>query len=233
MAFTVPLFILFLCGLLIRKKFRYRGDEFLLVALYGVFITAFLLYLNNTNYFVERHTFPVIVPSLIWCGVGFVELKERIFRWMKPREFFLKNYCVRWLTPLLLIVICVPLLATAWAPQRKDKLELKNIGLWLRDHGYAYSAIMGQGEGDFGRLAFYADSEFIELPKGDYQDIMRFAREKKANILVINQNSIDQFSPGFLGKISSRDLQRIDIPGIKTPKYATTVFLIKGAGERQ
>jgi hypothetical protein len=165
--------------------------------------------------------------------VGFVELKERIIRWMKPRGFPLKDHVDRWIIPFLLLVICVLLLAMAWAPQRKDKLELKEIGLWLKDHGYDHSAIIGQGEGEFGRLAFYANSEFIELPKGNYQDIIRFSREKRANILVISQKTINRFSPGFLEKISPQDLQRIDIPGIKTPKYDTAVFLIKSAGARQ
>jgi hypothetical protein len=37
----------------------------------------------------------------------------------------------------------------------------------------------------------------------------------------------------FSEKISPRDLQRIDIPGIKTPKYATTVFLVKECGRKE
>ncbi len=230
-AFSVPLFLLFLFGFIRRKRVGYQADEFLLVAIYGIFFAVFLIYLNRTNYFTTRYAFPVVVPSLIWSGVGFVEFKERLARWMRPRDFPLKDYVLRWMTPLLLLAICVPMLAMAWSPQRKDKLELKEIGLWLRDHGYAHSAIIGQAE--FGRLAFYADSEFIELPKGSYQDIIGFSKEKKANILVINQKTIDQFSPLFLEKVSPRNLQRIDIPGIKTPKYATAVFLIKSARERQ
>ncbi len=225
------LFLLFLFGLIKRRKIKYRQDEFLLFFVYAVFVPIFLIYLKDTNYLHPRYLFPMVVPSLIWSGVGFVELKQRIIQWTKPRDFPLKDYVVRWITPLLLLVICVPLLAVALAPQRKDKLELKEIGLWLKDHGYAHSIIVGQNE--FNRLAFYADGEFIELSKGNYQDIIRFTREKKARLLVINQKTIDQLSPVFLEKISPRDLQRIDIPGIKIPKYATTVFLIKGAGEKQ
>jgi 4-amino-4-deoxy-L-arabinose transferase-like glycosyltransferase len=225
------LFLFFLFGLIKRRKIRYRQGEFLLFFIYAVFLPIYFISLKDSNYLATRRLFAILVPSFIWCGVGFVEFRERIIWWMKSRDFPLKAYVVRWLTPILLFVICVPLLAMAWAPQRKDKLELKNIGLWLRDHGYAHSAIMG--EGDFGRLAFYADSEFIELPKGSYQDIIRFAREKKADLLVIDQETIDQFSPLFLEKITPKDLQRINIPDIKTPKYATAVFLIKSEGERQ
>ena len=229
--FTVPIFLLFLFGLIKRKKMEYRGDEFLLISMWGVFIIAFLFYLNNTNYFSTRHPFPTVVPSLIWSGVGFMELKEKVILWIKTKDFHVRDRVIRWATPFLLLLICVPLLTTALAPNRKDKLELKEIGVWLREHGYAHSIIVGQGE--FFRLAFYADGELIKLSKGNYQDIISFAKEKNANLLVINKKTIDHLSPGFLEKVSSLDLQRINIPGIKTPKYATTVFLIRGEKERK
>jgi hypothetical protein len=229
--FTVPLFLLFLLGLLRRKKVGYQADEFLLVAVYGVFVFTFLLYLNSTNYFSTRHPFPVVVPALIWCGVGFEELRERLILWIKGRDFPLRRQALRCLIPLLLLLICVPLLSMAWAPQRKNKLELKEIGLWLKNNGYAHSSIAAQGE--FTRLVFYADGVFILLPKGTYQDIMRFAREKEANLLVINEKTIDHFSPNFSNSVSSRDLQRIHIRGIKTPQYGTLVFRVKELEEKE
>jgi hypothetical protein len=132
------------------------------------------------------------------------------------------------MTPLLLLIICVPLLIAALAPHRRDKLELKEIGVWLKEHGYAHSIIVGQYE--FLRLAFYADGEFFALPKGSYQEMIEFAKKKEGDLLVLNEKTIDHLSPGFLRKISPRDLQRIDIAGIQTPKYATIVFLIKNKG---
>ena len=204
---------------------EYRGDEFLLISIWGVFLIAFLFQLNNANYFTTRYSFPAIVPSLIWSGVGFVEVRERIIRWIQRKDYRFRDRAIRWMTPLLLLIICVPLLAAALAPHRRGKLELKEIGVWLREHGYAHSIIVGQY--DFIRLAFYADGEFFDLPKGSYQEMMKFAREKEADLLVLNKKTIDHLSPGFLQKISSRDLQRIDIPGIQTSKYATMVFLIK------
>jgi len=223
--FTVPLFLLFLFGLIRRKKVGYRADEFLLVVVYGVFLAAFLFYLNNTNYLSTRHPFPLVAPSLIWCGVGFEELRERLILWIKGRDFPLRKQILYWVTPFVLLIICVPLLSMAWVPQRKDKLELKEIGLWLKDNGYAHSTIMAQQE--FARLVFYADGVFIPLREGTYQDITGFAREKGADLLVINEKTIDYLSSNFLSLVSSMDLERINIPGIKTPKYATVVFRVK------
>ena len=225
------LFLLFLLGLIKRREIGYRQDEFLLFTIYVTLVSVFLLYLNNYNYLSTRHPFSLVVPSLIWSGVGFVELKERIVSWIKARDFPLKEWMLRCATPLLLLLICIPLLSMAWTPQRKDKLELKEIGLWLKHNGQAHSIIMGQL--DFSRLAFYADGDFIQLPRGSYEDIVRFAREKEANLLVINGKTIDRFSPNFLGLVSPGDLQRIYIPGIKTPKYVTLVFRVRELKEEE
>ena len=60
--------------------------------------------------------------------------------------------------------------------------------------------------------------------------MIKFAKKKEGDLLELNEKTIDHLSPGFLRKISPRDLQRIDIAGIQTPKYATIVFLIKNKG---
>ncbi|MFQ6032955.1 MAG: ArnT family glycosyltransferase [Candidatus Zixiibacteriota bacterium] len=219
------LFLLFLFGLIRRKEIGYRQDEFLLFTIYALFIPVFFLFLNVTNELSTRSPFPVVIPSLIWSAVGFVEFKERVFLWIKERDFALRGKVLRWVTPLLLLLICIPLLSMAWAPRRKNKLELKEIGLWLKNNGYAHSTIVAQGE--FSRLVFYADGAFVPLPKGTYQDIIRFAREKGASLLVISERTIDRFSPNFLNLVSSEDLQRIHIPGVKTPQYATLVFRVR------
>jgi len=219
------LFPLFLFGLMKRREIGYRLDEFLLFTIYVTLVSVFLLYLNKSNYLSTRHPFPLVVPSLIWSGVGFVEFKERVALWIKEKDFPLREWVARWITPLLLLIICIPLLLMAWAPNRRDKLELKEIGLWLKHNGHAQSIVTGQL--DFPRLAFYAEGDFIPLPRGSYEDIVRFSKEKKANLLVINGKTIDRFSPNFLNSVSDRDLQRIYIPGIKTPKYATLVFQVK------
>jgi hypothetical protein len=161
----------------------------------------------------------LVVPSLIWSSVGFEELKERLWQWMQNRSFPLKAWFLRRLELILLLLICVPLLSGAWAPQRKDEMDLKEVGLWLKHNRYANSIILGEDE--FARLAFYADSEFVPIPKGTYQDIIKFAREKGARLLVVDKKTIDNLSPHFLDKISPTDLESINITG---SKYAIIVF---------
>ena len=223
------LFLLFLFGLIKRRVVRYRPEEFLLFAIYAVFITVFFLYMNITDYLSTRHPFAIVTLSLIWCGVGFIELKERLNSWLEARDFQLKAMALRWLNPLILLLICIPLLSMAWAPQRKDKVELKEIGLWLKNNGHDHSIIAGQKE--FSRLAFYAGSDFIILSDASYQDIVKYSRSKKADLLVINEKTIEHLSPNFFNSIPTKGLQQIHIPFIKTPKYATRVFQIKDLKE--
>jgi hypothetical protein len=126
----------------------------------------------------------------------------------------------------MIVLIIIAMLFIGLRPQRKDKLELKEIGLWLKNNGYANSVILGQAE--LMRLAFYADSKFIPIPKGSNEDIIRFAREKKGSLLVIDKEVMvmDRQSPNFLGKVTSKDLQPIDITGIKASNYPILVFRI-------
>jgi hypothetical protein len=109
-------------------------------------------------------------------------------------------------------------------PHREDKLELKEIGLWLKNNGHANSIILGRAE--LMRLAFYADSEFIPIPKGSCEDIIKFARERKGCLLLIDKEVMDKWSPNFLDRVSSRDLKPIFMAGIKTSKDPILVFRV-------
>jgi hypothetical protein len=223
-ALNILLFVLLIFGLMKRRTIQYRLDEFLLFSIYATYIPLFLLHLNVHNFLQTKNTFPLVVPSLIWSSVGFEELRERANRWMQNKHFKLKDWILHWLTPLFLLLICIPLLSVAWAPQRKDKLELKEIGFWLKNNGYANSIVLGQAE--LFRLAFYADSEFIPTPKGTYEDIIRFARERKVSLLVIDKEVMDKWSTNFLREVSSRDLKPINMAGIKASKDSIVVFRV-------
>ena len=199
-------------------------DEFLIFAICAVYIPLFLLFLSYTNFFQTKSIFPILVPLLIWSGVGFEEIIERSKRLMKKCPLALKEWGFKRVNLLILILIIIIMLSVGLASKRRDKLELKEIGLWLKNNGYSNSIILGQDK--LARLAFYAESEFIPLPKGTYEDIIRFARERKVSLLVIDKEVMDRLSPKFLGKVTSKDLQPIDITGIKTSKYPILVFRI-------
>ena len=227
-ALNILLFVLLIFGLMKRHTIQYRLDEFLLFSIYATYIFLFLLHLNVHNFLQTKNTFPLVVPSLIWSSVGFEELRERANRWMQNKNFKLKDWVLRWLTPLFLLLICIPLLSVAWAPQRQDRVWVKELGTRLRDNGYSHSIIMGQQElaHDLFRMAFYAESEFIPLPKGTYEDVMRFAKERKARLLVVDKGAMNRLPLHFFDKVSSKDLVPIDITGIKASKYPILVFRI-------
>lgn len=223
-AFSIILFVLFIFGLIKRYILPYRSDEFLLLTIYITYIPLFFLLLNFAVYLQTRNTFPILVPSLIWSGVGFEEFVERVRRWSQKRSFPLKDWSLRHTSLLMITLITVVMLSMALGPHREDKLRLKETGLWLKNNGYANSIILGRAE--LMRLAFYADSEFIPIPKGSYEDIIRFARERKASLLVVDKEVMDRLSPNFLDKISSKDMIPIHMAGIKTSKDPIVVFWV-------
>ena len=223
-AFNIILFVLFIFGLMKRRLVPYRMDEFLLFAIYATYIPLFLIFISSFVYLQTKNTFPLLVPSLIWSGVGFEEFIERSKRLMKKCPLALKEWGFKRVNLLILILIIIIMLSVGLAPKRRDKLELREIGLWLKNNGYSNSIIFGGDK--LARLAFYAESEFIPLPKGTYEDIIRFARERKVSLLVIDKGAMDRLSPHFFEKVTSKDLQPIDITGIKASKYPILVFRI-------
>ena len=223
-AFNIILFIFFIFGLIKRYIVPYRFDEFLLFTIYVAYIPLFFLLLNFANYLQTKNTFPLLVPSLIWSGVGFEEFTERATHWLQKRSLLFKKWDIQRTGLLMLILVTIAMLFVNWVPHRQDKLWHKEVGIWLRNHGYAHSIMVGQEELD--RLAFYADSEFIPLPKGSYEEIMKFAREKKASLLVLDKKAADRLPLNFFDRISPKDLQPVDITGIKTLKYATIILSV-------
>lgn len=228
-AFNIILFLLFLLGLIKRRIVPYHLDEFLLITLYAVYFPVVFLYLSYTFFLQTKSIYPLLVPSLIWSGVGLEELRERIVPWLQRYLIRRRSWDMQRVGLLLLILIVVVMLSKAWTSPRQDKFGEKELGTWLRNHGYGQSIIVGQE--DFDRLAFYAESEFIPFPKGSYEEILRFAREKKASLLVVDWRTIDLLSPGFSERLSPKDLQPVPITGIMNTKYGTIIFNIVGQGQ--
>ena len=223
-AFSVILFVLFIFGLVKRYIIPYQLDEFLLLAIYVTYIPLYLLLLNFAGYLQTKNIFPILVPSLIWSGVGFEEFVGRGKNWIRKYSFPFKEAVLRRIGLLMIVLIIMTMLFIGLGPQREDKLELKKIGLWLKNNGYVNSIILGQT--DLMRLAFYAESEFIPIPKGSCEDIIEFAKKRRANLLVIDKRVMDKWSSNFLDKISSGDLKPINMAGIKTPQDIVMVFLV-------
>jgi hypothetical protein len=227
-AFNIIVFVFFIFGLMKRDIVPYRFQEFLLLTIYIAYIPLFFLLLNFAVYFQTKNTFPILVPSLIWCGVGFEEFVGKMKTWTQKYSFPFKERGLRRIGLLMIVLMIIAMLFMGLRPRREDKLELKEMGSWLKNNGYANSIILGQAE--LMRLAFYADSEFIPISKGSYEDIVRFAREKKASLLVVDKKVMDRVSPNFLDKISSEDLLPIYRAGMKSSTGPIMVFQVLERG---
>jgi 4-amino-4-deoxy-L-arabinose transferase-like glycosyltransferase len=223
-AFSVILLVFFIFGVMKRYIIPYQPEEFLLLTIYVTYIPVFFVLLNFSNYLQTKNIFPILVPSLIWSGVGFEECLGKIKKWMQKSFFPFKEWGLRRIGLLMIVLTIIAMLFMGLKPQRKDKLEFKEIGSWLKNNGYASSIILGRAE--LRRLAFYAESEFIPIPKGSYEDIIRFARKKKVNLLVVDREVMERGSPNFLDEVSSRDLKPIHMAEIKDPKDPLMVFRV-------
>ena len=191
----VFLFLGFIC---VRRK----------VIAYELFIASLVLFhLFSLSTFIPstiRFAVPVIPLSLFWASSGVLEMK-RILEKIKisnPEK-------VVFLFIFFLILIQLPQSLT---PERRHRAEQKNVGLWLKQNTPPDAIIMSNSPQE----TFYADREFMMLPKGDssagdtgksYDEMIRYAKSKGVHYILINKNTQAR-NPGFIDAIQSKDMSQ-------------------------
>ena len=160
--FAVP----FIFGLNLRKFWNRRVALFLTVM--GTFLLMNYIFLMSRNFLAERYLFVPVSLGFILAGYGI----DRIITRVNVSQFRLAVY-------FFALILCVVLpLGRSFVSVSNEKVEIKNAGSWLLDHGKAASdGLMVNDE----RIAFYAG-----LMRGDY-DTFRYEEinrlEKKAQRL--------------------------------------------------
>jgi len=218
--FIVFVFLLFF-GILRRKSIPYSRNEWGILLWFGIFFLLAFFYMTKHYYFSTRHGLLMGFPGLIWSGIGFYELKDRIERWTerKKRVFSLARF-----TALILILFLLFLtLSKTFFSSQDGKIVLKKTGSYLKASGYANLKFAGQPE--FIRVAFYADSEYILLPMGkSFEDTMKFIKENRASLLVVDEKSIASYSKDLAKELNSLNFERIPIPSFEDAKRYSIAF---------
>jgi len=75
----------------------------------------------------------------------------------------------------------------------------------------------------FPQEPFYAELPWVGMPQGSYEEILRVARDRKVQYLVVDEK-IEKDSPGFLEKLKKEDL--VPIRDFKTVDKRVTIFEI-------
>ena len=217
----IPLFF----GIMRRKKIKYRKEEELfLLSVFTIFFLILIRYGTIRAYIGTRH---MVIPALVclpWVGVGVLELGDcirSIFLSKKANEnanIFLRN--VGW---FLMFLIALLLLPQTLAPQRAEKILLKEAGIWIRQHGPKDPVVMTPNH--LRRIAFYANGIFLEIPGN--QDLAKYAKEKRVDFLAVDKKDIEQDPLTLLESLKPEHFREEVVIGKPSEPYEIKVYSMK------
>ncbi|MDP2969080.1 MAG: glycosyltransferase family 39 protein [Deltaproteobacteria bacterium] len=191
---------LFLFLGLIRVRQKVIAYELFLASLVLFHLLSLSTFLPSTI----RFSIPVIPLSLFWAGAGILEMK----RYMEKIKIAIPENAI-FLFVILVILIQLPQSLT---PERRHRVEQKEVGLWLKQNTPPDAIIMSNSPQE----TFYADREFMMLPKGgsppgdpgkSYDEMIRYAKSKRVHCILINKNTQERNS-GFIDAIQSKDMSQ-------------------------
>ena len=179
------------------------------VVTYELFLASLVLFhlvsLSTLTSSTIRFSVPIIPLSLFWAGTGILEIK----RYLEKNKISHPEKIIFILT-LLVILIQLP---QCLKPERRHRAEEKKIGLWLKQNTPPDTIIMSNSPQE----AFYADRDFILLPKGistrgyrgkSYHEIIQYAKTKRVRYILVDKNT-HEMNPDFIDSIQSTDLKEI------------------------
>ncbi len=158
-------------------------------------VTLFAL-LHSFFWVSRRYTSHFLPLSLPWVVFGFSE----VIRWVAERVK--KEGAKRWLSPaLVLVLLTVLCIQGRILHAREHRVIQREVGLWVRNYRPGGGRLMSR----LPQEAFYADLQWIRIPRGTYDEIIRTARSNGVRYIAIDEK-IEEDSPGFLNKIKGEDL---------------------------
>jgi len=222
-SYHVILIFLFLIGIVRRRVIPWNPDkEIPMVMWCYVFFLVFLLYVSRIYYLSTRHGMLISIPALVWVSIGFFELSDIIRRRVeKVRPYWTQT---RNTTVWLLVFLCIIILPKTLSWSGHEKIEMKKAGNYLKDKGHIKGKMAVEQR--FSRLAFYADADFVVIPRGTTpQKLMGFLKSNNVDILVIDERSVDETVPGFMANLATVGLERLKVREFDIYKeYSIAVF---------
>jgi hypothetical protein len=176
---------------------------------YELFIASLVLFhLVSLSTFLPssiRFSISVIPLSLLWAGTGILEFKRYLekIKISNPERIIF----------LFVFLVILTQLPQSLKPERRHRVDQKNVGLWLEQNTPPDAIIMSNSPQE----AFYADREFMMLPAGistpgnpgkSYNEIIRYAKTKGIRYILVDKNT-HEMNPGFIESIQPTDLKEI------------------------
>jgi hypothetical protein len=105
-------------------------------------------------------------------------------------------------------------------------VELKKAGIVLKSMGFSNSTFIVQPT--LNRVAFYADAVSVPLPDKIDNNVMKeLIAQHRAQLLIIDERTIDDYIPGIREIIEQSMFERLTIPKMdQYKKYSFSIYRI-------
>ncbi len=221
---NIVLFLLFIGGIYKRRFIPYSQKDIIVLIWFSLAFLGSYLYAAKTYYLGTRHGLLMVLPAIVWAGVGFYEIRERLRKRLGDMKLF-QRYA-RFDTTILIVLILVTLVPQTVFSYRYDKIELKKAGIELKEMGFSNTTIIVQPT--LIRVAFYADSEAIQLPvNAEEKVLITFLEEHKNRILLIDDRTIDLYTPSVMKIIINNRFEKLPLPSDQYKNYSFSIYRIR------
>ena len=189
------LFMLFIIGVINWSKIRKER----LFGFYIITVTAFyvfILYRLSITYLAgydgvfiypsRRHLMPLVIPAVFCVGIGVYTAGAWIHEKFHNcslivgfKELLKSTWSIQLIVLIMVIGILLP---KTLKPQRSDKLGIKVVGQWVKEHSHKpYPVILSTS----GRSAYYAGGKHVQMER--INGALVLAREKNVDYILITQ----------------------------------------------
>jgi 4-amino-4-deoxy-L-arabinose transferase-like glycosyltransferase len=232
--FHYLLFVLLIIGVI--NWTRIKQERF-----FGFYLTAiivfylFILYRLGISYALStgdiyapsrRHLMPLVIPAIFCVGIGIHTTGTWMHEKFQSNSFivgFKELLKSTWIVQLLVLMIVVSvLLPKTLKPQRFDKLGIKEVGQWVKEHSHKPSpAILST----FARNAYYAGGKHVQMESNN--NVLTLAQTYKADYILITYREFLVIEKEILQSIKDKKMTLAYKYPEKEPLNKRSVFLYK------
>jgi 4-amino-4-deoxy-L-arabinose transferase-like glycosyltransferase len=217
------LIVLILLGLWRRKKEGFESSDWYLLFTFAALFIMSIFYTRRTYYFSTRHGLTLVLPFLYFAGPGLIFMTET-FSQRINRLFSGWHFTKKYVFHILTIFLTIIFLAQGLSAKRTEKINFKEIGLWLKEKGYQGSVIMASDKSI--RLVFYADGKFLTMPDS-WKTVIESINRNGVKIVVIDPCTIKEDCPDFLANLPGGKLFPLQGPKGKAEKCALQIYGVR------
>jgi 4-amino-4-deoxy-L-arabinose transferase-like glycosyltransferase len=208
-------FIFFIIGVINWtriKKVRFFGFYittvivFYMIILYRLNIVNIAVYNDIYQYPSRRHVMPIIIPAIFCAGIGV----HTTGTWMHKK--FQNNSLIvgfkellrsTWVIQLIVLVMIIGvLLPKTLKPQRFDKLGIKLVGQWIKEHSQKPTPDILSNSA---RNAYYAGGKHVQMKR--INGALNQAQSKKADYILITHREFRVIEEEILQSIKDKKIK--------------------------